>query len=35
MRATLFHLRADKVTRLVSYWDPNRALADLGVGSEE
>jgi hypothetical protein len=29
-RAHLFHLRDDKVTRLASYWSPERALADLG-----
>jgi ketosteroid isomerase-like protein len=28
--ATLFHIRAGKVTRLVQYWDADRALAEVG-----
>jgi hypothetical protein len=29
--ATVFHLRGGKVTRLASYFDCNRALADVGL----
>jgi ketosteroid isomerase-like protein len=33
--ASLFHVRGGKVTKLVLYGDSERALADLGLASEE
>jgi hypothetical protein len=33
--ASLFHIRTGEVTKLIIYWDRDRALADLGLEADE
>jgi ketosteroid isomerase-like protein len=33
--ANLIHIREGKVTKMVDYWDRERALADVGLASDQ